>query len=65
MSDKQYTNGDLVDTIENEGLEYAVRHYCDERHIEDKLTGVLWRQAADSLNLLVNRLKAQTGRDFD
>lgn len=61
----KYTDGDLVDIIVNEGLAYAVKDYCDSRHIEDPTTGRLWDAAGEALENLIERLKRQTGRDFD
>jgi hypothetical protein len=61
---KQYTNGDAVDIIDNDGLAYAVRHYCDGSYFHDAVTAALWDKAADGLNELVRYLKKETGRDL-
>jgi hypothetical protein len=59
----KYTNGDAVDIIENEGLEYAVRHYCDAGSFKDPQTVRLWDKAEESLTNLVNYLQVETGRE--
>lgn len=64
MADK-YTNGDAVDIIENEGLEYAVRHYTSGDTFEDVSTTYLWNLAGTAMDALVLHLKKQTGRDID
>ena len=64
MHDKKYTDGDAVDIIENEGLEYAVRHYCDGTYFESGKTGSYWTAAQRALNNLVDHLREQTGRDI-
>lgn len=65
MSDLK-TNGYAVDTIEDEGLDYAVRHYIGGSAFKDPTTAELWDNAAKALHALVDYLKAETGReDFD
>ena len=64
MSDL-YTNGDAIDLIENEGLDYAVRHYTSGSSFKDSDTGLLWDEAANALNNLVNHLERETGREVD
>jgi hypothetical protein len=59
------TNGYAVDTIENEGLEYAVRHYIDGNEFKDKETAFRWNRAALALDLLVEHLEKETGRKID
>lgn len=61
MHDK--TNGYAVDTIENEGLEYAVRHYIDGAEFKDPVTECLWTEAAQALGRLVKHLENETGRE--
>lgn len=65
MPDELRTNGDAVDIIENEGLDYAVRHYISGSAFKDPDTARLWTAADGALNALVNHLTAETGRDFD
>lgn len=65
MPDDLKTNGYAVDTIENEGLEYAVRHYIGGDAFKDPVTARLWKTADEALTELVNYLKAETGRDLD
>lgn len=64
MPDRDKTNGYAVDTIENEGLEYAVRCYCDGSTFKDPKTRELWEAAAKSLDDLVKYLNDETGRDL-
>jgi hypothetical protein len=59
------TDGDAVDIIENEGLAYAVRHYCDGNDFASHETAFQWRRAALALDLLVEHLQKQTGREID
>ena len=62
----QYTNGDAVDIIENEGVGYAVQHYISGDYFKDPVTAALWNAADKSLKALVEHLKRETGReDFD
>lgn len=57
MSDRKYSDRELLEIIEDEGhLEYAVRHVCDSRHISDPETGRLWDEAAVALNKLAERI---------
>lgn len=65
MPDRQATNGDAVDFIENDGLAYAVRHYCDGAYFKDPVTTLLWNQAASALDALVEYLQKETGRDVN
>lgn len=64
MSDKE-TNGYAVDTIENEGLAYAVRHYCSGSTFKDEDTAFLWDQAATALDALIRHLENETGREIE
>jgi hypothetical protein len=52
-----YSDKDLREwVIPSDGLEYAVRHKCDSRHISDPETGKLWDEAATALDKLCERL---------
>lgn len=57
------TNGYAADTIENEGLDYAVRHYIDGDAFKDPETARLWTEAANANQALVDYLKRETGRE--
>lgn len=59
------TNGYAVDTIENEGLAYAVRHYIDGSCFKDPDTARLWREADAALAALITHLEHETGREID
>lgn len=59
------TNGWAADTIENEGVAYAVMHYCDGSSFKDVETALLWDAAADALARLVDHLRRETGREID
>lgn len=61
----EYSNGYAVDTIENEGIAYAVRHYIDGKYFKDRRTMELWDNAADALNELIAHLEHETGREID
>lgn len=56
------TDGDAVDIIENEGLDYAVRHYISGDYFEHAETGRLWDEAEKALDALVKHLARSTGR---
>lgn len=64
MAEKEYTNGDAVDIIENEGVGYAVQHYVSGSWFKDDTTERLWTNAANALELLQDYLRKDTGRDF-
>lgn len=57
------TNGDAVDRIEQEGIGYAVRHYCDGSYFKDPVTADLWNKAEKALNDLCDYLERETGRE--
>lgn len=59
------TNGYAIDTIENEGLAYAVRHYCNGSEFKDTQTALLWDKAQRALNELIEYLENETGREID
>lgn len=61
----QCTNGEAIDIIENEGIGYAVLHYCDGSNFEDYITCFLWDAAQNSLQNLVDYLELKTGREID
>lgn len=58
------TNGDAADIIENEGMGYAVQHYCDGDYFKDPETARLWAEAADALNALQQYVERETGREL-
>lgn len=59
----QYTNGAAMDIIDDDGLSYAVRHYCDGKYFKDPETARLWDEAGGALNDLMNHLIKDTGRE--
>lgn len=64
MSDQEKkTNGYAADTIASEGLDYAVRHYCDGSVFKDPETEQLWNAAGRALDKLCSHLSEETGRD--
>lgn len=65
MSDKpkKKSNGYAADTIQEEGLDYAVRHYCDGSTFRDPETARLWDVAAKAIDDLYAHLSEETGRD--
>lgn len=65
MTDELKTNGYAVDRIENEGLEYAVRHYIEGDAFKDPVTARLWTAADCILTALVKHLESETGRTVD
>jgi hypothetical protein len=57
------TNGDAVDIIENEGLDYAVRHYISGDEFKDPETAKRWKLADKTLTDLCEYLARETGRE--
>lgn len=64
MGDRDHTNGDAADIIEDEGLDYAVRHYISGDEFNDPTTEKLWTEADKALTALVQHLERETGRDI-
>ena len=64
MPEPEYTDGDAVDIIENEGIAYAVQHYCDGWYFKNEETAALWTRADKALSELEAHLKRSTGRGF-
>jgi hypothetical protein len=62
--EKEYTNGDAADIIEDEGLGYAVQHYCSADSFKDPVTAELWDAADKALTALVAYIEKETGRDL-
>lgn len=57
--EREYTNRDAAEIIDNEGLDYAVRHYCDGKYFKDPITAALWDKAALNIQKLVDYLHDQ------
>ena len=55
MSD-QMNDVRVREVIEQEGLDYAVRHYMRSDHIQNPVTAALWKSAADALDALAEHL---------
>jgi hypothetical protein len=49
MADKKFTNHDVKVIINNEGIGYAIQHYCSYKDIKDKQMSDLWKQARNIL----------------
>jgi hypothetical protein len=47
--------------VENEGLEYAVRHYTNAESFKNPETAKLWGAAAKALDALVAHLHLEDG----
>lgn len=58
------TNGDAVDIVDNEGIGYAVLHYCSGDHFKDPMTVDLWNAAGSQLKALQAYLEKETGREL-
>lgn len=58
-SNEWYSDKDLRNIIEDEGLDYAVRFYLSEECIEDEDTQKLWRQARIALEKLAAHLELE------
>lgn len=63
MEKEQYTNGEAVDILDNEGMSYAVMDYCDGSYFKDPETAKLWDAAGKALEDLRQYLRKETGRD--
>lgn len=60
----EYTNCDAVSIIENEGLDYAVRHYISGDYFADPETQKRWNAAEEAITALTEYLERQTGREI-
>lgn len=49
-------NREVAERIEQEGLDYAVRHYMGSKDFEDRKTAELWDAAEAAMNALVQHL---------
>lgn len=54
---KKYTNKQVAEIVENEGLGYAVQHYMSSEDIKDKELAKQWEVAKGALNTITNILK--------
>lgn len=59
------TNNDAVDIINNEGIGYAVQHYCRSSSFKNPHTRELWNAAYISLKNLEDYLERTTERDIE
>lgn len=55
MAEEQ-TNRYVAERIEQEGLDYAIRHYMGSDGFTDRETARLWDEAEKALNALVKHL---------
>lgn len=56
VEDQKCTNLYVAERIEQEGLDYAVRHYMSSDNFEDRKTAELWDAAEKALNDLMTHL---------
>lgn len=49
MAKDSYSNEDLIDIIDNEGLDYTILYYLNVNDIEDPTLRKLFKQAKDAL----------------
>lgn len=62
MSEKGTENNRYAaDTIENEGIGYAVLHYCSGDVFSDPKTRELWNEACEALEALETYLRDGVG----
>lgn len=47
---KKYTNLQVYDIVESEGLGYAVQFYMDDKSIADKELAGYWKQAKEAMD---------------
>jgi hypothetical protein len=64
MEREKYTNGDAMNILDNEGVGYAVQHYCSGCDFKDPETAKLWTAADHALTTLVEYLERDTGREL-
>lgn len=53
---KLYTNEEIADVVESEGLGYAVQYYLNPELIEDDELKQKWQDAKDALDALTEYL---------
>jgi hypothetical protein len=61
MPEREYTNADAASIVENEGLGYAVQHYCSAESFADIETRRLWKLAEQACNDLEKHLEDNGG----
>lgn len=50
---------EVRERVEQEGLDYAVRHYMDGSSIQNPVTAKLWDEAATALEKLAKHLRLE------
>ena len=50
MKEKLYTNHEVANFVENEGLSYTIQHYLRHDKIKDKNLAAKWKAAEELLN---------------
>lgn len=56
MEDKKYTDHEVAEIIEDEGIGYAVLHYMNSTYCKNPETAELWDQAEIALKNLADHL---------
>lgn len=59
MVERLYSNEDLANIIENEGLGYAIQYYLNPEKIEDVEVRLAWANAKVLLDWLEKKLKIE------
>lgn len=57
----RYTNKEVGDMVESEGLAYAIQHYCSASRIADPNVATKWAVAKIALDNLENYLRDELG----
>ena len=57
---RKYDDFEVQEICEDEGLDYAVRHYMGPESIKNPETARLWEEAGKALNALAEHLHLET-----
>ena len=54
-------NKDVANIVVREGLDYAIRDYIDFEDIDDSRLSILWEEAQEILDKIIEFLEEETG----
>jgi signal transduction histidine kinase len=61
----KYTNLEILDAVEREGLEYTLRHYISPKKISDGVLAALWEEAQNILTQIEEYLQDNSAELID
>lgn len=64
MKKEKFDNERVQTIINNEGIGYAVQHYCGHKDIADPEISKAWKKAAKALNHLEDLVKEKVKEEF-